>query len=46
MQGVKCLDYLTEHKAKAMVFLSMTFADKELWIQEHLAKLRSTMAFQ
>jgi hypothetical protein len=41
-----CLNYLMENKATPFVFVGMSAEDKELWINTHLAKVRSQMAFQ
>jgi UDP-N-acetyl-D-mannosaminuronic acid transferase (WecB/TagA/CpsF family) len=40
-----CLNYLMENKATPFVFVGMSAEDKELWINTHLAKVRSQMAF-
>lgn len=36
-----CLNYLMDHKGPAMVFVEMSSDDKELWINTHLAQVRS-----
>ncbi|CAN6233820.1 unnamed protein product [Urochloa humidicola] len=41
-----CLNYMTKHKAAALVFVEMTDEDKKLWIETHLTKARLQMAFQ
>jgi UDP-N-acetyl-D-mannosaminuronic acid transferase (WecB/TagA/CpsF family) len=35
-----------EHKGPALVFVGMNPEDKELWINQHLAKIRGHVAFQ
>lgn len=35
-ERMKCLKYLMEHKASALVFVGMEPADQELWCQLHL----------
>jgi hypothetical protein len=39
-----CLNYLMDHKGPALVFVQMTPSDKDLWIKQHLAKVRGQMA--
>ena len=37
-----CLNYLMDHKGTTLVFVGMSPADKELWINTHLAMVRSS----